>query len=1264
MSGVRRQSTQQQTQTGTLKMNYTLQQLILFATCLTCLVAGAEHYPGSIDDFNVPTAKARLQDAQARHLNAQRKLADLQQALGKFTTRRQALHAESRELTEEAGKQQRQITEHERGFDNAHAANQNADNQLTKLRQQHATAADTANKHRAQIGRLDARLAHTRKKLQQGQDEYADAAAHLASHRDDNAVHDDENCARFQREAKAFEKQAQGLTHTIDKLIGRKAAFAGELQTLEGQIRKSNTQISTVDAEVDRSNGLANTYRQSLQQRRNELDRICARVAVCEGALRDLAPQIDEYSRRQRHWQHQCDEQVVIVKGLRRQLHDARDNYRRALHHIKRAAARHGRDGAKEGRDLAVNHAATQAEHLGEEIGRERGENDGIARARQQGATVGKKNGIDEGRTDAQGKASPNGKVDGRATGLKSRGFDDGFKTASAEPNIGHQTYRQAYARGENHATTEAQHFEYPRGVKAAEDEFYNAALAEYVLDNSGATSFETSFSGLTPAWTPATSVRPQKPLFNEPTYNVTKHKRRTSKPSQIRGHDKYAEFAVDKNRIKTLARKIESVAIDVPLGRNQNWAFKYFDPDVVRYPYRPLQRHFEETYHDAYFVAAAEAYDETFDETFSDILQIVADEVYGQYVDPQRYGRDQAQARDEAFDYWRERSWNKTYNDVYAQAHQAARQHAYDNPDTDAGTYRSGHQAGTALAHQRAGFGQGYKDLIADAGNSQRRDGFNDRAAFFRDHPDFKDIEIRLQENNRDGYFGIGETFSASVSLRNYGLASQAAGSLGVTMRIVSGPANPIAAGSTVHAVPGQSVTRIDNVVSARVDHQARPHDRFVAVVTVHYHNTILAEEQFERTVRYPMTVDRLQIPQRVYTNTDDNTIHGRIVNNSKGNPPGPIELHLFVDGEKNGEPITIRPLHGGKSTEFAIPFAPTPTQFLSHLDLSVRAVSGGIVQARSNSRRTFASRRSAGTGTVLITVHDLAMLNLKPVVDALTGAGAQVDLFERRYDGVIDIQALSRHSFAIVGGDIDLATRDGIGNILAAGGDVLIAGSLQTDPTAMGLLDDRGVVIKGTTNGGTLATEHFLEDALVSTGFGQLPKFRLPKRSKSRVFYKLLTGPDRRLFAGKPTVGFRCADVKTGGSLTVLGFGIDKLKAESATTLLVRAYLMSRPVPELAERYLTGKGTRRAERVVLAAIISEEIQCDNAVRGKLYNSKYNDVTATDLYAFQASVLDRADLPRYPQLVALAPVFSKRIDSRNSRKLIKSLMTEYRRLK
>jgi len=56
--------------------------------------------------------------------------------------------------------------------------------------------------------------------------------------------------------------------------------------------------------------------------------------------------------------------------------------------------------------------------------------------------------------------------------------------------------------------------------------------------------------------------------------------------------------------------------------------------------------------------------------------------------------------------------------------------------------------------------------------------------------------------------------------------------------------------------------------------------------------------------------------------------------------------------------------------------------------------------------------------------------------------------------------------------------------------------------------------------------------------------------------------------------------------------------------------------------------------------------------------------VTATDLYAFQASVLDRADLPRYPQLVALAPVFSKRIDSRNSRKLIKSLMTEYRRLK
>jgi hypothetical protein len=434
--------------------------------------------------------------------------------------------------------------------------------------------------------------------------------------------------------------------------------------------------------------------------------------------------------------------------------------------------------------------------------------------------------------------------------------------------------------------------------------------------------------------------------------------------------------------------------------------------------------------------------------------------------------------------------------------------------------------------------------------------------------------------------------------------------------------------------------------------------------VVTVHYHNTILAEERFERNVRYPMTVDRLKIPHRVYTNTDDNTIHGRIVNNSKGSPPGPIELHLLVNGKKTGAPITIRPLHSGKSTEFAIPFVPMPAQFLSHLDLSVRAVSGGIVQAHSNSSQTFASRRPAGIGTVLITVHDLAMLNLKPVVDALTDVGAQVDLFERRYDGPIDIQALRRHSFAIVSDDIDLETRDGIENILAAGGDVLIAGSLQNDPAAMELLDDRGVVIKGTTNGGTLTTGHFLEDALVSTGFGQLPKFRLPKHSKSRRFYKLLTGPDRTLFSGRPTVGFRCVDVKTAGSLTVLGFGIDKLKTESATTLLVRSYLMSRPVPELAEQCLTGKGSRRAEQVVLEAIISEEIQCDNAVRGKLYNSKYNDVTATDLYAFQASVLDRADLARYPQLVALAPVFSKRIDSRNSRKMIKPLMSEYRRLK
>ena len=34
-------------------MNYTLQQLILFATCFACLVAAAEHYPGSVDDFDV-----------------------------------------------------------------------------------------------------------------------------------------------------------------------------------------------------------------------------------------------------------------------------------------------------------------------------------------------------------------------------------------------------------------------------------------------------------------------------------------------------------------------------------------------------------------------------------------------------------------------------------------------------------------------------------------------------------------------------------------------------------------------------------------------------------------------------------------------------------------------------------------------------------------------------------------------------------------------------------------------------------------------------------------------------------------------------------------------------------------------------------------------------------------------------------------------------------------------------------------------------------
>jgi predicted nucleic acid-binding Zn-ribbon protein len=1247
-------------------MRYKLQHLIVFATFACCLNTTAEHYPGASEAFDIDGVTQRLRAAEDRHQAFDHKFKEA-------TGRQTALHGQHRQLEKQFAVSGQHLAQHTRQIEKDRAALRQADadiavaqDQIAEAKRCVAAAAGEANNLRQRLQQAQARLDRKQHELAELEIECATFAGEIQHHCVDGHDHGDGHavdCDRLQARLHTLEGKVGQVKAQINRINGRKAAIQDELNPIANAIAKYNGDLQKSEARRRERQRKVAALDRNITEAQGHVERVRRENKQVENEFRQLNIAIIDCDRMCRQFEQNCAEDTLVVNGLRHDLNRVRNNYTKALRHVERMADRHGREGAREGHDLAIWHAAEKAERLGEEIGRERGQSDGRERAELAGAIDGKKTGTEDGINDARQQAGDAAERDGSRTGLLARGYDEGVRIATADPDRGSRTYLDAYDAGNKYAVNEAKHTDYAFGSKQAETESYDAPLTRYQLDNAGARPFDKQAPArAVPAV--ANSAKPQRPTFDRTMPKLVDNRQRTIAAAQIKGHQAYSGTRAEYQDINTLNDGVADITVTVPLGRDQNWQCRYFDPKVMRYSYRPLQKRFEEVYRLAYVANAAQAYDETYDKTFQDVLQVVAAEAYIEFSEADRYIADHARHRDDAFEYWRTRSWNETYAAEYTKLHQQFRDQAYRAPDMQAAQYRDGYQQGVTVAHQQIGFKRGYNENIGDARQTQFDLGYDERTKSFQNNAVFENTEITLVDANNDHVFAIGETFSAAIELRNYGKISQAPKSLGVVTRIVSGPAAATVGSNAIVPVPGQSLSTIKNITRGLIDVKARTMDKISVEVTVYHHSDVLARKQFDITVRYPMSIDDFTAPVRMYTNSAGNVVSGTLTNRSQGNPPGPVRLELLANGKYTGDALQVTEIPPGATASFDFTYQPTPEQLLAPVDFAVRAVAADIEQAASGRARSFISRKASGDATVFLSVHDLSTMDAKPILLAYERLGVTVDLFERSVDGNLDSDLLAGYEFAVINNDIDLSTRAGLQRIIERGGHIVIAGRLSNDPASLSILESQRIEIKGFADGGVLQAKHCLDGQIMSSQYGKLPKLRTPTRSKTHKYYTMLEGPDVAIFSGRPAVAVRSVAVENGSTLSVIGFGLDTVAPDAAADLLARVFMMSRPVSATIDAKLQGTMPKGAARAVLQSRIAEEIDRNKAHKGKLYNAKYNDVERTDIYIFQQAVLTNPQNPACRELLSLAPAFNKRIHSRSSRKLIAPLMAAYKRLK
>jgi hypothetical protein len=779
------------------------------------------------------------------------------------------------------------------------------------------------------------------------------------------------DAAVAEREASETRNMANGIRAALSD-SERKAA---ELGTLLERLR---TRASNLDAAIARWHEELREQHRIVEASRERLRALAGRADYQRSAV---AATQNDYASAARD----RDQAALVVTQLQQdtaalaqRLQDVRNNLANGIAVASGDGQRDGaQDGAVEGGRQGAFRGEREGNDVGSREGRAQGMREGTARAAQEGAAegaqVGRTEGTERGTSEGRARGETEGRAAGQAKGLQD-GYDQGRSEGYSEgypqgEQAGHamggyaKGKSEGYADGKSRAEGEASGKGRAEGSQKAREEFLNANAADVRLSNRGGAAAPVGGEGILPS------------------------------PSDV----KSANFGY-------------------PRWENYNPRRQYPHPD--------LQGAYGANYQQGFFAAAGAEYDRSYPATYQRFHDQAFESARQQYASqpyPEERKAAYDAARAQAFEAARAQASDAAYQQAYQPAFDQARQAALPTRRAEGRTdgVKAGFEEGKSKAYEadlakgrdegsRAGWDENYKSAY----DAAYKRAYDETVAYFTNNAVLRFEGAMSVDANDDGVNAPGESVSVTITMRNFGKASQ---SSPVTVAL----SNPSAGlvldkpTDTLVALPGQSRAVVTEVAGLRLAPGAEAGKTESVTVTVSRDGKTLGQVSLSLPVSYPYSVADIQRDDYPAAE-QENKVVVKVRNGSAKLSAAPVTVKLVsLDGlaTVTGTAAPLGQLASGETKPAELAYTFNKENAEKRLSFEVQVYEGtwllGRRQFNVEATKHWAYTPTS-TGLLVVTSGEL----VKRAEEAAALDGFAFDVWDVRVEGQLTAEAALRYT------------------------------------------------------------------------------------------------------------------------------------------------------------------------------------------------------------------------------------------------------------
>lgn len=1025
------------------------------------------------------------------------------------------------------------------------------------------------------------------------------------------------------------------------------ALAKAEFDALDEKYTHSQNQLKDLQSQIKRlQNDIAKRAAQN--ERLRKINPAHPTIAKNETSINQLRKQIPILQRRLPHLERailplhsQRNEALKRCETVQRNLDRAKDHLHRLAVDLAEAAKEFAYDrGAIDGEREGLNLGAESGRRLGEELG--------VYNTKVRAIEFGRRSGSQEGTSTGASEAINLAYQTGEADAWEERGYADGYSSTNKNPDPESNTYREAYETGRLQAE--------------------NDAYAQYLVGKRKADAFYTS-QGLN-------EQAGSGHTYNEnaqPWVSLAKQVRRIegltlrSVPSESRKRSKLPIYDIPEHlRVINVDDSLEPPEIVVDF---QTHIFEPRNFPFVRAPNQSLHNFFERKYRSYYERVSRDEYEHSYALHFEDSFYRSAEKAIQHYSDPQRYTALAEETENAAFDYYFESARAEAFNRDYPSLYQQVREKAYRAAETDSPEYEKAYQIGTYNALVETGSEDGYAENIHKFQKAEETRGYADREHYYKTNAVFENINFTLKDENDDGVFAINESFSLSVDLDNFGLATQGENQAQLRLRILEGDANTTVSNSLLQPVPPQSSDSQKNVLSGKINSNAYEKQSIQIRAEFIDFGRIIHSQTFRFIVEYPLELSALDHPYRLFSNESNKTLAVLRNPNSRSTP---AELSIRLHDEDGRLLLTKRypSLNPNDSAQLDLEYVLDRATEFTRQKITLEATSLGVVQFRRKLPPSLVSKRHTADSGLLVLIQNLESFDLLPLKNRLQRQGRTFDLFEVEQErAAVSAQLLANYSngyvFADLGRNPNTNTVQHLQEHFRNGGSIFVATpNISRSDTLQDVLHRLGLKTVEKPSTQNLKGLSVLEGTRFRNEFTANSRLSLQNPQKGVISYPLLRSDKRRGFGGPLILAARNIHPVNLNTFSVATFSMDELPPLGLAALVsevsVADLSISSLLLRLAQSQSETQAAFRAKQVRVRLLESHTLAAK--LRDRAHKASALLVYQRQLESFLDFAQDNSGDPTLRiHLREIATELSRKRHSQANRSSLKALTRELR---